>query len=191
MLLVASTVLVIFYTIIITMKLYQTRNQLSNMTAMTVVMVLVMASSLLAGLIAGIAVKGDLTLSTIAGISFSLIVGVIAGRVFSLHTLVEGIAAGIMGGMMGAMLGVMLPSDNYALMLVFTDVLFILSFLFIILLINSDLKKNQESISLYPRTFPWIVTSVISAMIILTFAQFENIPAAGSQNVQNEHHHHE
>ena len=197
MLLFLSSLLVIFYTIIGIMKVYNYKNKLANMTGMTVVMVLVMVSSLLVGLINGIALKGDLTLSTIIAISYSLVVGCLVGSFINLLTLVEGIAGGIMGGMMGAMLGEMLPSDNFKIMLVFTDVLFIVSFLFIILLINSELKKNKESISFYPRTVPWIVTSIISAMIILTFAQLENKPVLMNMNmnmnmnVQEEHHHHQ
>lgn len=195
MLLMISTLLVIFYTNICIMKVYNHKNKLVNMTGMTVVMVLVMASSLVIGLIAGITFKGDLTLSTIVAISFSLVVGVLVGRFISLLALVEGIAGGIMGGMMGAMLGEMLPSDNFKLMLVFTDVLFITSFLFIIILINSELKKNkdkEEPISFYPRTFPWVLTSVISAVIILTVAQLETKPGVSNSNVQEEpHQHHE
>jgi hypothetical protein len=190
MLLIISTLLVIIYTTICITKVYNHKNHLVNMTGMTVVMVLVMSSSLVVGLITGIAVKGDLTLSTIIAISFSILVGILVGSFINLLTLVEGIAGGIMGGMMGAMLGVMLPLDNFKLMLVFTDVLFIISSLFIILIINSELKKNGESISFYPRSFPWIVTSLISAMIILTFAQLESKPALSKSIVQKEHHHH-
>ena len=105
-----------------------------------------MASGLVIGLIAGIALKGDLTFSTIIAMSLSIVVGVIAGKAINLLTLVEGTAAGLMGGMMGAMLGEMLPSDRYTLMLAFTDVLFMISVLFIILLINSELKRVKESV---------------------------------------------
>lgn len=170
MLLIISTILVITYTSICIMKVYNHKNHLVNMTGMTVVMLLVMASSLVVGLIAGIAFKGDLTLSTIIAISFSIAVGILVGSFINLLTLVEGIAGGIMGGMMGAMLGVMLPPDNFKLMLVFTDVLFIISFLSIILIINSELKKNGESISFHPRSYPWIITLIFSTMILLTFA---------------------
>ncbi len=190
MLLVISTLLVIIYTIICIINIYKHKDKLKNMTGMTVVMVLVMASGLVIGLIAGIALKGDLTLSTIIAMSLSIVVGIIAGRAINLLTLVEGTAAGLMGGMMGAMLGEMLPSDRYVLMLVFTDVLFMIGVLFIILLINSELKRVKESISFYPRTVSWIVTLVISTVIILTFAQLETKPVLNDSNVQEEHLHH-
>ncbi len=176
MLLIISSILVMLFTTISIIKVNKHKSHLGNMTGMAVVMVLGMASSLLAGIIAGIVFRGDLTISTIIAVVFSLITGVIAGRLISLLALVEGIAGGVMGGMMGAMLGEMLPANNYILMLVFTDILFIASFLSIILLINSELKKikdNQEPIKIYPRTSPWILISVLSAVVIFTFAQLE------------------
>lgn len=192
MLILISTLIVIIYTIICIVKVYNHKNKLVNMTGMTVVMVLGMASSLVMGLIAGIAFKGDLTLSTILVISFSLVVGALVGRFINLLALAEGIAGGVMGGMMGAMLGEMMPSDNFKLMLVFTDVLFITCFLFIIHMINSELKRVEDSVSRYSRTFPWIVTSVISVVIILTFSQLEAKPLLSNVNVQeNQHHHHQ
>jgi large-conductance mechanosensitive channel len=194
MLLQLSAFLVLIYTAISILKVYRHKNKLVNMTGMTIAMLLVMASSLVIGLIAGIAFKSDLTISTIIAVSFSIIVGALVGRIISLLALVEGIAGGVMGGMMGAMLGEMLPSDNFKLMLVFTDVLFIASFLFIIILINTELKKHNdkhEPITLYPRTFPWVLTTVISAVIILTFAQLETKPVLSKSNVQEMHHNHE
>ena len=185
MLLLIGTLLVLTYMSICIMKVYNPKNKLRNMTGMTIVMVLVMAISLVIGLVAGIAFKSDLTVSTIVAISFSLIVGAIVGTMINLLALVEGIADGMMGAM--------LPSDNYKLMLVVIDVLFIAIFLFIIMLINTELKKNKETqdpITRYPRTFPWVLTTVFSAVIILTFAQLEAKPVLSKSIVQEVHHHH-
>ncbi|PLR79924.1 hypothetical protein CVD25_22600 [Bacillus canaveralius] len=190
MLLLISTLLVIVYTIVCVIKVHTHKDKLVNMTGMTVAMVLGMASSLTMGLIAGIEFQGNLSLSTIIAIHYSLMVGILVGRPINLLTLVEGMAAGVMGGMMGAMLGEMLPSGDFTLMLVLTDILFMVSVVSIIFLINAELKKTGEPVSFYPRTFPWIVTSVISAVIILTLATLETKPMLSDSNVQEEQHHH-
>ncbi|WP_245918028.1 hypothetical protein [Alteribacillus bidgolensis] len=155
---------------------------------MTMVMSLAMVSSLTIGLIAGIAYRGDLTLSTILAMSFGLIVGFLAGKPISLLTMVEGCAAGIMGGMMGAMLGDMLL-NNLPLMLVFMDILFVISVLFIIFYINAELKINNKSFGFYPRSYLWmIITSAFSIIIIFTFADLEMKPVEDNQ-VDDLHHH--
>jgi uncharacterized membrane protein YozB (DUF420 family) len=86
------------------------------------------------------------------------------------------------------------PSDNFKLMLVFTDVLFIASVLLVIVLINTELKKNKDNhrtITFYPRTTPWILSSIISAVIILTFAHYDTKSMEPSSQVnEGQHQHH-
>ncbi|WP_191567210.1 hypothetical protein [Metabacillus idriensis] len=192
MLLTISTLLVLIYTSVCLLKVYLNRKTLVNMTGMMAVMIIGMASSTALGLIAGIVFKGDLTLSTITAMSFALIIGFLAGKPISLLAMAEGIAAGIMGGMMGAMLGEMLPLNNFNLMLVFIDILFIISALFISHFINSELKKDQENSVSYPLSYPWIITSILSAIIIFTFAHLETKSVESNNQVDEiqEHHHH-
>ncbi|MGG0288825.1 hypothetical protein ABEY41_27885 [Peribacillus butanolivorans] len=190
MLLMISTLLVLIYTSACLLKVYRNRKILVNMTGMMVAMIMGMASSTAIGLISGVIFKGDLTLSTIVAMSFSIIVGILVGKPIGLLAMVEGIAAGIMGGMMGAMLGEMLPLNNFNLMLVFIDILFIISAMFIIHFINVELKKNQENLVSYPRSFPWIVISILSAIIIFTCAHLDTKSVDSYNQVDETHEHH-
>ncbi|WP_409300577.1 hypothetical protein [Peribacillus sp. SCS-155] len=192
LLLLVSTLMVIVHTIVCVVKVHIHKDKLKNMTGMTVAMLLGMASSLTIGLIAGIQFKGNLSLSTILCIIFSLIVGLLVGKSINLLVLVEGIGAGVMGGMMGAMLGEMLPQDNFTLMLVFMDILFIMSTLCIIILINAELKNAGNNISLLPRIYPWIITSIISVVILLAFTQLGSETMVSKKDgLQDHQHHHE
>ncbi|MGG3448304.1 hypothetical protein [Domibacillus aminovorans] len=173
------------------MKIHQIRNNLKNMTGMMIVMVLCMGSSLTIGIIVGIFYTSDLTHSTMIAMTFSLIVGYLAGKPINLLAIGEGMAGGIMGGMMGAMLGDMLPLGNYTAMLIYMDILFIVSILFIVTMMNTELKKDKENLTFKPRTYPWIITTIISAILIFAFSNMEadTIESHQDQKDQHEHHH--
>ncbi|TCP27785.1 hypothetical protein EV207_11712 [Scopulibacillus darangshiensis] len=191
MILTVSALLVLIYSGICLWKVYRNRNSLGNMTRMTIAMVLGMISSLDIGLIAGVVFKSDLSLSTIIAMSFGFIVGFLVGKPTNLLVTVEGVAAGIMGGMMGAMLGVMLPHDNFRFILVFLDILFILSVLSIVFLINTELETKKDNSNLFPHSYPWIITSVISTIIIFTFAHLETASVGDNNQKNREQHHHQ
>jgi uncharacterized membrane protein YfcA len=155
-------------------KVNKYKSNLNNMAGMTVVMVFSMTSSVLLGLIAGIQYQGNLTVSTIVAICLGMLIGILIGIRINILALVEGVASSMMGGMMGAMLGEMLPPNSYQLMLVFTDVLFIITTLFLIFLIHTEAKKSGKDIPGFtPRISKWIITSVVSTLIILVSAQLE------------------
>jgi hypothetical protein len=193
MLVMTSSLLVIIYSSVCLVKVYKNRKILTNMTGMTVAMVLGMVSSLAMGLTAGIAFKNDLTLSTIIAMIFSLIVGVLAGKPISLLAMVEGIGAGVMGGMMGAMLGEMLPQNDFRRMLIFIDILFMISVWFIVHMIHMELKKDKKNEVRSPLSYPWMmITTVISAFLIFTLAQLETKPVENNHQVDEklQHQHH-
>jgi hypothetical protein len=177
------------YTGVSIVKIYHYRKNLGNMTGMAVVMILVMFSSLTVGLITGIVFTNDLTLSTIIAMIFGIIVGSLAGKPISHIVMLEGIGAGGMGGMMGAMLGDMLPLNNFNLMLLFIDILFIISVLLINYVINIELYKDKNLV-FNVRYYPWIITSIISTIIICTFAHFDTLSETNNQVVENHHHDH-
>jgi hypothetical protein len=191
MLLMVSTLLALMYTGVCLMKVYLNRENLGNMTGMTVAMILGMISSLTVGLIVGIVFTNDLTLSTIIAVSFGIIVGVMAGKPISLIVMLEGIGAGVMGGMMGAMLGDMLPLNNNNLMLIFMDILFILSILLIIHVINIEINKDKnKNLVFNVRFYPWIITSIISVIILFTCAQLDTDSVEINNQVEENHEHH-
>jgi hypothetical protein len=189
MLLTISTLLVLMYTGVSIVKIYLYRKNLGNMTGMTVVMILAMFSSLTVGLIMGIVFANDLTLSTIIAMIFGMIAGTLAGKPLSPIVMLEGIGAGAMGGMMGAMLGVMLPLTNFNIMLLFMDILFIIGVLLINYVINIELNKDKNVV-VNVRYFPWVITSIISAIIIFTFAHLDTISESNIQVDENQHQHH-
>lgn len=189
MLLTISTLLVLMYTGVSIVKIYHYRKNLGNMTGMTIAMILVMFSSLTVGLIVGIAFTNDLTVSTIIAMIFGIIVGTLAGKPISHIVMLEGIGAGGMGGMMGAMLGDMLPLNNFNLMLLFMDLLFIISVLLINYVINLELYKDKNLV-FNVRYYPWVITSIISAIIIFAFAHLDTISETNNQVDENHHQHH-
>ncbi|WP_018393281.1 hypothetical protein [Bacillus sp. 37MA] len=191
MLLTISTLIVLLYTSVCVVKIHQVRKNLKNMTGMMIVMVLCMGSSLTIGLIVGIFYTSDLAHSTMIAMTFSLIVGYLAGKPINLLAIGEGMAGGIMGGMMGAMLGDMLPLGNYAAMLIYMDILFIVSILFIVAMMNVELKKDQENLTFKPRTYPWIITTIISVIILFTFTYMDTKSVEPSNQVnEGQHQHH-
>ena len=191
MLLIISTLLVLLYTSVCVIKIHQVRKNLKNMTGMMTIMILCMGSSLTIGLIVGIFYTSNLAHSTMIAMTFSLIVGYLAGKSINLLAIGEGIAGGIMGGMMGAMLGDMLPPGNYTAMLIYMDVLFILSILFLVTLMNVELKNDKENLTFKPRTYPWIITTVISAILIFAFSHMEADTIESHQDQPDEHEHHQ
>jgi hypothetical protein len=68
-------------------------------------------------------------------------------------------------------------------------ILFIISVLFIIHVINIE-KNKDESLVFNGRTYPWIITSIISALIIFTFAHLDTNPAENNNQVDEKHHQH-
>lgn len=191
MLLTISTLLVLLYTSVCLIKIHQVRKNLENMTGMMIVMILCMGSSLTIGLIIGIFYTNDLAHSTMIAMTFSLVIGYLAGKPISLLAIGEGMAGGVMGGMMGAMLGDMLPLGNYTVMLIYMDVLFILSVLFMVTMMNVELKKDKENLTFTPRTYPWIITTVISAILIFAFSHMEADTIESHQDQSDEHEHHQ
>ncbi|OKL35392.1 hypothetical protein [Domibacillus mangrovi] len=93
--------------------------------------------------------------------------------------------------MMGAMIEDILPPDNYTAMLIYMNVLFIVSGLFIVTMMNVELKKYKENVTFKPRTYPRIITTVISTILIFAFSYMEadTIESHQDQSDAHEHHH--
>ncbi|WP_067727612.1 hypothetical protein [Oceanobacillus damuensis] len=164
MLLIIGTVIILVYTIICLIKVYRNREQLKNMTGMAIAMILGMVSSTAIGLILGIMFKGDLTASTITAMNFALIVGILVGKPISLLAMGEGVAGGVMGGMMGAMIGDMIPSNSYSFMLVYIVIFSIVSYLFIIHLVDTKAGISKEN----KLHHPWTAKAIISVTVMFT-----------------------
>lgn len=192
MLLIIGTIIILVYTTVCLIKVYQNKELLANMTGMAIAMALAMISSTAIGLILGVLFKGDLTSSTIIAMNFALIVGILVGKPISLLAMGEGVGGGAMGGMMGAMIGDMIPSNNYSLMLVYIVIFSIVSFLFIIHLINT--KVNEHPKNKTSRTWSTANKAIISVSVLLTLVilglQIETTDHKNNQKVDEVHHHH-
>ncbi|MFC7442087.1 cupredoxin domain-containing protein [Laceyella putida] len=90
---------------------YRYRRQLSNHVGMMVAMGGATMVGLLSGTILGTLFGGGMFLPTEIAMVFSLSMGYLLGKPFSLLAAIDGIVAGIMGGMMGVMLGVMVLEE--------------------------------------------------------------------------------
>lgn len=172
MILIICSCMVLLYSFVYIFKMNKNKGNFKKMTGMTVVMVFVTLSSVTIGIILGIYFANDLTLSTIVSIVYGIVLGYFAGNSVSQLAVMEGLGAGVMGGMMGAMLGYMIPG-NFNMMVIFMTVLFIIIISYFAHLITLEANKRNEKITIMPRPYKWIISAILSTIIIFTAVGLE------------------
>ncbi|MCZ2259784.1 hypothetical protein [Sporosarcina sp. G11-34] len=183
MILLICSCIVLLYSVVYIFKMNVNKDNFEKMIGMTVVMVFVTLSSVTIGIIVGIYFANDLTLSTIVSIIYGIVLGYFAGKSVNQLAIMEGLGAGVMGGMMGAMLGYMIPG-NFNLMVIFMTVLFIIIISFFAHLITLESNKKNGKIIMVPRPYKWIISAILSTIIIITAVGLETYNL--NNNIQDE-----
>lgn len=188
MLLVVSIVIISLYTAYYLRKIYANGRFLSHVMGKVLTMALTMVNSLTVGFLLASFLHGKLAVSTILSVTLSGCIAYLLGKPFGLLSIIDGLVASLMGGMMGAMLAEMLQSPSIALVTVYMDVVYILSFSLAVVLINREIaKKGSKIIS----KFYSICLAIIVPLMIIgvaVFFDFENVGSKSGLNGHNLHH---
>ncbi|MES9685844.1 cupredoxin domain-containing protein, partial [Gottfriedia acidiceleris] len=149
---------------------FKKKQKITCMTGMMISMTNSMMTSIALGTILGtFAHTKDLTIPTIASITFGIIIGYLNGRPVSLMASLDGVTAAIMGGMMGSMLGVMLQPKSIDFMVYFIDILFVFVFVILIRLIGEETsEKKQEA----PVKKPLIANPIVLIVLLVFMGVF-------------------
>lgn len=108
-------------------------------------MLLGMTSSVTIGLVIAVSIPHLLTLSTILSIALSGIIAFLIGKDLGINGMIEAQSSSFMGAMMGAMLGVMLPSNEVLIMVIATDVIYLISLLVILMLLTKEGEPKVQN----------------------------------------------
>jgi hypothetical protein len=163
-----SGCLLLIYLTFYFFQVYRRKSSADAMKANMISMVLGMANGLLIGLVLGFLLQGHLALSTIWAILISLIIGFVIGIPFGEIAAVEALCAGLMGGMMGAMLGEMLPSGDWKMMILFMNILYILS-----MSVMMQWLWNKGKVINLKQSYTFLLSAVIPILIVSSITFFD------------------
>ncbi len=162
MLMIVSACLLLIYLAFYLFRVYRRKEIVEPMKANMVSMIVGMVNGLLIGLVIGFYLQGHLALSTIWSILISLVLAFVIGKPFGEMAVIEASGAGLMGGLMGAMLGEMLPGSEWRQLLMFMNILYILSMSFMMQWLwikGSGLNLKKTSAVLLSALLPIVIVS--------------------------------
>lgn len=188
MLLIISSLIVILYTFIYGVIVYQNKRHINPGTGKCISMALGMVSSLTIGLFFAIALQGKLAESTVLAILLCSLLTFFISRPFGSLVVIEALASGLMGSMMGPMLGEMLPENQIFIMILAMDVIYFLFVFSIIMVINKEKIQNKAENSPTHRTNSFLITLLVPLLLVGVVA-FLNGNHPESKSEMNRHQH--
>lgn len=144
MLILLSSLLLVAYTIYYCYFIAPKKHFVSAAIGKCVSMTLGMVSSTMIGILVAFLLPGELAYSTVLSIFISAVFACLMGRFFGITGIIESMSASFMGAMMGAMLGDMTPEDRQVFILIAMDIIYVLSVLSLMLLVNREERKETE-----------------------------------------------
>lgn len=165
---------------------WRRRAHIQPMHGMVSAMAVAMLVGLLTGLLFGLLFQGNLSRSTLWGMTCGAFAGFVFGLRLSVLTIVEGTLSGLMAGMMGAMLGEMITLEQAE------PLLFFLAMLYTACLLLMERWHGVEQAN-KASVFGKLRHPVVSALLlIIVFAWFQSLtfalPVAGERSQEQMHH---
>jgi glucan phosphoethanolaminetransferase (alkaline phosphatase superfamily) len=190
MLLLISTIMIVAYTIYFCIYAETKKQYVSPTSGKCISMSLGMVSSTTIGLILALLFPGELAFSTVLSIAVSFIAAFFIGKIFGLSGIIEAMAASFMGAMMGAMLGDMLPENREAFMIIAMDIIYLISVIFLMLMMNKEAVKENQMLK-KAKIAPIFLSLVISLSVIGIAATMESSTQGVNENPESGHEHHQ
>ncbi|WP_342615497.1 hypothetical protein [Peribacillus frigoritolerans] len=191
MLLTVSLMMVLAYSIYFVISPRIKTYKQNSSLARCVPMVLGMTSSITIGLLITIWMSSQLAISTILSIIISAIIALMIGKDFGINGILEAQTSSLMGAMMGAMLGVMLSPNEITIMIVATDLLYIVSF-YSMLIITTKASSKSQNFTIKNSAFLYLMLilniSLIGSLGVLQTIVTEN-PSVKTEKITHVHDH--
>jgi hypothetical protein len=189
MLIFISSALIVAYTIFFCIHTASKKQCVSPTTGKCISMAVGMVSSTMIGLLLALLLPGELAFSTVLSIVVSCIFAYFIGKHFGATGIIEALSASFMGAMMGAMLGDMVPENRQTFLIVAMDIIYLLSILLLMLMVNKEAIKSNERIK--TKVTPLFLSIVLSLSIIGIGATIEMNPQNLDEAppINHEHHH--
>jgi hypothetical protein len=188
MLLIISSLIVILYTFIYGVIVYQNKRFINPGTGKCISMTIGMISSLTIGLFFAILLQGRLAESTVLAILLCSLLTFFISRPFGSLVVIEALASGLMGSMMGAMLGEMLPENQIFIMILAMDVIYFFFVFSINMVINKEKVQHKLEIPRTRSANPFLITLLIP-LLLVGVAAFFNGNHSESKSEMNSHQH--